>query len=89
MGMKPRKKPGINISASLQESIDDYAGGLRELLADHYKVPKELWQDALSVDSLESTYPDFVEDLFGQWLLGWFRGVADALGGEAGDLVIL
>jgi len=89
MGMKPRKLPGINISASLREDIDTYASGLRELLKDYYKVPKERWQEALSVDSLEDCYPDFMDDRWAQWLLGWFRGVADALGCEADDLVVL
>jgi hypothetical protein len=103
MGMKPRKTPitiiktsptstlilGNEISASLQESIDAQAGGLRELLKDYYKVPKERWQDALNVDSLEDDYPEFMDDPDGQWILGWFRGVADALGCEAGDLVVL
>ena len=90
MGMKPRKLPTLKISKALQEDIDAHAGGLRELLGEgYYNVPRERWQDALGADRLEDDYPAFASDVDTLWILGWFRGAADALGCEAGDLVVL
>jgi len=92
MGMKPRKTPTSNYkfaSASLQESINAHAGGLRELLKDYYKVPEERWQEALSVSGIEDDYAEFTNDRDTLWILGWFRGAADALGCDAVDLVVL
>lgn len=84
MGFKPRiKKHATNDSTS--EGIGVYADGLRELLTIH-KVPKREWK-RIWVD-LED-YPAADTDLDVQYFVGWFSGVAEALGVEIDDLVQL
>lgn len=83
MGFKPRTTHAINNSTS--EGIEVYAEGLRELLTIH-KVPKREWQ-RIWVD-LEA-FPTADTDLDVQYFVGWFSGVAEALGVEIDDLVQL
>ena len=84
MGFKPRtSKPAL--SDSTKEGIEVYADGLRELLTIH-KVPKREWKK-IWVD-LEA-YPDADTDLDVQYFVGWFSGVAEALGVDIDDLVKL
>ncbi len=84
MGFKPRiKKQATNDATS--EGIQVYADGLRELLTIH-KVPKKDWHHIWV--NLEK-FPAADTDLDVQYFVGWFSGVAEALGVDIDDLVRL
>jgi len=85
MGMKPRKKPALKLNSCTMEGIKLYSVAIRELLK-QCKVPKEEWQTCL--DDLEK-WPKADADAELQWFLGWFNGVAESLGCNLEDLVIL
>ena len=96
MGMKPRKptkratrKPRTAVYGVLtlhtRECIDDYAGGIRELLTQH-KVPKDQWNNIW--DSVEK-WPKADADHDLHWFIGWFNGAAEAQGCNLEDLVVL
>lgn len=83
MGMKPRKQTRLN--KSTKEGVKLYSESIRELLK-QCKVPKEEWQNCL--DDLEK-WPKADADAELQWFIGWFNGVAEVLGCNLEDLVIL
>lgn len=101
MGLKPRKKPvkrkpkaieqeGLHhplvaVNLSTAEGIDSYASAIRELLREH-KVPKKDWQKTFNgLDDWPKADAD--QDL--HWFIGWFNGVAEGLGCNLEDLVML
>lgn len=79
------------INEDLSTSIETHSWTLRDLLVT-YKVPTKQWNDiweSLDDENAKESWNEADEDLDVQYLVGWFQGVAMALGCSEKDLVTL
>lgn len=82
-------KPILVINEELNEAIRDHGIALKEMLV-LYEIPTNRWADIWTdLEEENALFSEMDEDLDVQWLVGWFKGVADVLGTEEKEIIDL
>jgi hypothetical protein len=82
------KKEILVIDGELQKLANIHAAALQELLMLN-NIPREYWNAVWHELSENPAWKEADDDLDIQWLMGWMRGVADALNTTERKLVRL